>query len=77
MSYNHPEDTSHYVAAGEGGGPAMAPETMVHGSLFRSEPMSLVQLYIPTEIAHLVVAELARVGKVHFKDVRVAELCRL
>ena len=33
--------------------------------------MSLVQLYIPTEVAHDTVAELAELSNVQFKDVRV------
>ncbi|KAH7890034.1 V-type ATPase, V0 complex, 116kDa subunit family [Phlebopus sp. FC_14] len=37
-------------------------------SLFRSEQMSLVQLYIPTEVAHDAVAELGELGNVQFKD---------
>lgn len=32
--------------------------------------MSLVQLYIPTEVAHDTVAELGELGNVQFKDVR-------
>ncbi|KAF8842544.1 V0/A0 complex, 116-kDa subunit of ATPase [Paxillus ammoniavirescens] len=37
-------------------------------SLFRSEQMSLVQLYIPTEVAHDTVAELGELSNVQFKD---------
>lgn len=37
--------------------------------LIGSEPMSLVQLYIPTEVAHDTVAELGELGDVQFKDV--------
>jgi V-type H+-transporting ATPase subunit a len=37
-------------------------------SLFRSEPMSLVQLFVPTEVAHDTVAELGELGNVQFKD---------
>jgi V-type H+-transporting ATPase subunit a len=36
--------------------------------------MSLVQLYIPTEVAHDTVAELGELGNVQFKDVRVGIL---
>lgn len=36
--------------------------------------MSLVQLYIPTEVAHDTVAELGELGNVQFKDVRVMTL---
>lgn len=35
-----------------------------------SEPMSLVQLFVPTEVAHDAVAELGELGDVQFKDVR-------
>lgn len=38
------------------------------GSLFRSEEMSLVQLYIPMEIAQQTVAELGELGEVQFLD---------
>ncbi|KAI7868347.1 V-type ATPase, V0 complex, 116kDa subunit family [Spinellus fusiger] len=41
----------------------MAPTT-----LFRSEEMSHIQLYIPTEIAQPCVAELGELGKVQFRD---------
>ncbi|KIJ63286.1 hypothetical protein HYDPIDRAFT_156039 [Hydnomerulius pinastri MD-312] len=37
-------------------------------SMFRSEQMSLVQLYIPTEVAHDTVSELGELGNVQFKD---------
>ena len=46
------------------------PTTM--SSLFRSEEMSLIQLYIPLEIAQPTVAELGEVGSVEFRDVRVS-----
>jgi len=35
-----------------------------------SEQMSLVQLIVPTEVAHDTVAELGELGDVQFKDVR-------
>ncbi|CDH55587.1 atpase v0 a0 complex subunit [Lichtheimia corymbifera JMRC:FSU:9682] len=41
----------------------MAPST-----LFRSEEMSLIQLYIPVEVAQPCVAELGEIGKVQFRD---------
>ncbi|KAI6038419.1 V-type ATPase, V0 complex, 116kDa subunit family [Pisolithus marmoratus] len=37
-------------------------------STFRSEPMSSVELYIPTEVAHDTVTELGELGNVQFKD---------
>ncbi|GBE82774.1 V-type proton ATPase subunit a [Sparassis crispa] len=37
-------------------------------SLFRSEPMSLVQLIVPTEVAHDTIAELGELGNLQFKD---------
>ncbi|KAH9935813.1 H+-ATPase subunit [Amylocystis lapponica] len=37
-------------------------------SLFRSEQMSLVQLIVPTEVAHDTIAELGELGNVEFKD---------
>lgn len=33
--------------------------------------MSLVQLFIPTEVAHDTIAELGELGDVQFKDVRI------
>ena len=38
-----------------------------------SEPMSLVQLIVPTEVAHDTVAELGELGNVQFKDVNASE----
>ncbi|KAI8870578.1 V0/A0 complex, 116-kDa subunit of ATPase [Ramicandelaber brevisporus] len=37
-------------------------------SLFRSEQMTLIELYMPTEIAHATVAELGELGLVQFRD---------
>lgn len=37
-----------------------------------SEQMSLVQLFVPTEVAHDTVAELGELGNVQFKDVSCA-----
>ena len=34
--------------------------------------MSLVQLIVPTEVAHDTVAELGELGNVQFKDVRIS-----
>lgn len=45
---------------------------MAPASLFRSEEMSLIQLYIPAEVAQPCVAELGELGKVQFRDVRVS-----
>ena len=39
-------------------------------SLPGSEAMSLVQFFVPTEVAHDTVAELGELGNVEFKDVR-------
>lgn len=50
----------------------MAPST-----LFRSEEMSLIQLYIPAEVAQPCVAELGELGKVQFRDVRRERNSRL
>lgn len=38
--------------------------------------MSLVQLFVPTEVAHDTVAELGALGNVQFKDVRPLDHCR-
>ncbi|KAI0081435.1 V0/A0 complex, 116-kDa subunit of ATPase [Panus rudis PR-1116 ss-1] len=37
-------------------------------TLFRSDQMSLVQLIVPTEVAHDTIAELGELGNVQFKD---------
>ncbi|KAK7024942.1 V-type proton ATPase subunit A [Favolaschia claudopus] len=42
--------------------------TSEYPSLFTSEQMSLVQLFVPTEVAHDTVAELGELGNVQFKD---------
>ncbi|WVO15822.1 hypothetical protein L204_103484 [Cryptococcus depauperatus] len=42
--------------------------TSNYPSLFRSEEMSLVQLYIPSEVAHDTISELAEMGNFQFKD---------
>lgn len=39
------------------------------GSLFRSEEMSLCQLFLQTEAAYACVAELGELGLVQFRDV--------
>ena len=39
------------------------------GSLYRSEAMSLCQLYIQTETAYNSIAQLGELGIVQFKDV--------
>ncbi|CAG8441420.1 1443_t:CDS:10 [Diversispora eburnea] len=41
---------------------------MPHSSLFRSEEMSLIQLYIPQETAPYTVAELGELGLIQFRD---------
>ena len=42
-----------------------------------SEQMSLVQLFVPAEVAHDTVAELGELGNVQFKDVSYAEILNL
>jgi hypothetical protein len=37
--------------------------------------MSLVQLFVPTEVAHDAVAELGELGNVQFKDVSKSHIC--
>ncbi|KAE9406939.1 H+-ATPase subunit [Gymnopus androsaceus JB14] len=39
-----------------------------YSSLLRSEQMSLVQFFVPTEVAHDTIAELGELGDVQFKD---------
>lgn len=41
---------------------------MVYSSLFRSEEMSLVQLYIPMEVAQPTVTRLGEQGQLQFRD---------
>lgn len=43
---------------------------MTESTFFRSEEMSLIQLYIPAEVAQPTVSELGELGLVHFRDVR-------
>ena len=40
------------------------------GSIFRSEEMSLVQLFVQTDAAHDTVDELGKLGLIQFRDVR-------
>lgn len=43
---------------------------MAESTFFRSEEMSLIQLYIPAEVAQPTVSELGELGLVQFRDVR-------
>jgi hypothetical protein len=45
------------------------PKVLKSPSCTGSEHMSLVQLFIPTEVAHDAVSELGELGDVQFKDV--------
>lgn len=38
-------------------------------SYLRSEVMSLIQLYIPSELGHACIAEIGRLGMIEFRDV--------
>lgn len=42
------------------------------GTIWRSEPMHMVQLFIQTEAAHDTVDELGKLGLIEFVDVRRA-----
>lgn len=42
---------------------------MTESTFFRSEEMSLIQLYIAAEVAQPTVAELGELGLVQFRDV--------
>ena len=42
---------------------------MTEPTFFRSEEMSLIQLYIPAEVAQPTVSELGELGLVQFRDV--------
>ena len=42
--------------------------------MLRSETMSLVQLYIPTEHAHSVVNEIGELSVIQFRDVNISKL---
>ena len=46
------------------------PLNVVVDFILGSEAMSLVQLFVPAEVAHDTVAELGELGNVEFKDVR-------
>uniref|UniRef100_A0A8C8EBQ8 Uncharacterized protein n=1 Tax=Otus sunia TaxID=257818 RepID=A0A8C8EBQ8_9STRI len=41
------------------------------GELFRSEEMTLAQLFLQSEAAYCCVSELGELGKVQFRDVSV------
>lgn len=43
------------------------------GTLWRSEPMQLVQLFVQIEAAHHTVDELGQLGVIQFRDVRTLE----
>lgn len=45
------------------------------GSLWRSEPMQLVQLFVQIEAAHATVEELGQLGLIQFRDVRIELWC--
>ena len=47
------------------------------GSLFRSEPMTLCQLFLQPESAYSCLSELGELGLVQFKDVRTCIQCLL
>ena len=47
-------------------------ESVVMGSLFRSEEMTLSQLFLQSEAAYACVRELGELGKVQFRDVSLA-----
>lgn len=42
------------------------------GSMFRSEEVALVQLFLPTAAAYTCVSQLGELGLVEFRDVSVA-----
>ena len=42
------------------------------GSLFRSEQMSLIQLYIPSEMARDTISELGELGAIQFRDLNAS-----
>ena len=42
-----------------------------------SDAMSLVQLFVPTEVAHDTVSELGELGNVQFKDVRTQSILNM
>ena len=45
------------------------------GSLFRSEEMTLAQLFLQSEAAYACVRELGELGKVQFRDVSYYCVC--
>lgn len=45
------------------------------GALFRSEEMSLCQIFLQSEAAYACVSELGELGLVQFKDVRPCHIC--
>ncbi|KAK0539576.1 H(+)-transporting V0 sector ATPase subunit a [Tilletia horrida] len=51
-----------------GGSQQEQQDAVANESLFRSATMSLIQLYIPSEVCHATVYELGQLGNVQFKD---------
>lgn len=49
--------------------PAGSPAGDLRESMFRSSPMSLVQLYIPVEAAQAVTLRAGNLGLIQFRDV--------
>lgn len=65
-----PEESTNIMAAAV---PLEEVDSNVAGerSFFRSAPMSLIQLYIPTEAVQTVAAELGELGAIQFRDLNV------
>jgi hypothetical protein len=64
-----PTDLSESFASQEVVGKGIMSRDVGQESLFRSATMSLIQLFIPAEVAHATVSELGELGNVQFKDV--------
>ncbi|ORZ27398.1 V-type ATPase, V0 complex, 116kDa subunit family [Lobosporangium transversale] len=65
---NHFEDQEDRRNLYRGGSGVNSQGRMTESALFRSEEMSLIQLYIPSEIAQPTVAELGEIGMIQFRD---------
>jgi len=52
-------------------GPCKGDADKEHNSIFRSEKMALYQLFLQSDAAYAVVAELGELGLVQFKDVSI------
>lgn len=54
--------------------PRQPEEAMAGESMFRSSPMSLIQLYVPVEAAQAVTLRAGDLGLIQFRDVHLVSV---